>query len=118
MTDAITLYDTAINTSDASAVPDWSLSIEPEFRDPDIKKLIMVNGSSPSTDNPVSNNCKLFDCCCVFVFLKVLFSLISISPFFFSFQEGAEDGKDPFNKQNGPVEKKEKKSLFDDGEDP
>ncbi|KAK3927147.1 Epidermal growth factor receptor substrate 15-like 1 [Frankliniella fusca] len=52
MSDAIALYDTAINTSDASGVPDWSLSIEPEFRDPDIKKLIMVNGSSPTSDNP------------------------------------------------------------------
>ena len=53
MSDAISLYDTAINTSDASGVPDWSLQIEPEFRDPDIKKLIMVNGASPTTDNPV-----------------------------------------------------------------
>ncbi|KAJ1523908.1 hypothetical protein ONE63_010459 [Megalurothrips usitatus] len=50
MTDALALYDTAINTSDVSGVPDWSLSIEPEFRDPDIKKLIMVNGSSPTAE--------------------------------------------------------------------
>lgn len=54
MTDAISLADTAINTGDVSAVPDWSLSIEPEFRDPVIKKLIMVNGSSPTTENTVS----------------------------------------------------------------
>jgi len=47
MTDAIAMYDTAINTGDAYGVPDWSFNIEPEFRDPEIKRLTMVNGGGP-----------------------------------------------------------------------
>ncbi|XP_065168555.1 epidermal growth factor receptor substrate 15-like 1 isoform X8 [Atheta coriaria] len=44
--DAITDCDTAIDTNDVSAVPDTALRIQPEFRDPEYKRIGMVNGDS------------------------------------------------------------------------
>jgi hypothetical protein len=47
MKDAVSTYETAISSGDASAVSDASLSIKPEFRDPEYMRLAMVNGGSP-----------------------------------------------------------------------
>lgn len=46
MKDAITACDTAIDSGDPTTVPDVALRINPEFRDPSIQKLSMVNGDS------------------------------------------------------------------------
>lgn len=47
MKDAITVCDSAIDAGDATSVPDTALRINPEFRDPSIQKLGVVNGNSP-----------------------------------------------------------------------
>lgn len=47
MKDAVSMYDTAISSSDASVISDASLNIKPEFRDPEYTRTAMVNGGSP-----------------------------------------------------------------------
>lgn len=45
MNDAITACDAAIESGDASIVPDTSLRINPDFRDPEYTKIGLVNGN-------------------------------------------------------------------------
>ena len=52
MNDAIAICESATATNDASIVPDTSLSIGPDFRDPDITKLTVVEEEK---DNTFSN---------------------------------------------------------------
>lgn len=47
MKDAVSMYDTAISSGDASAISDASLNIKPEFRDTEYARIAMVNGGSP-----------------------------------------------------------------------
>jgi epidermal growth factor receptor substrate 15 len=47
MKDAVSMYDTAISSGDASTISDTSLNINPEFRDPEYTRIAMVNGGSP-----------------------------------------------------------------------
>lgn len=47
MKDAVTMYDTAISSDDASVITEASLHIKPEFRDPEYARIAMVNGGSP-----------------------------------------------------------------------
>ena len=47
MKDAVSMYDTAISSGDASVISDASLNIKPEFRDPEYARIAMVNGGSP-----------------------------------------------------------------------
>lgn len=54
MNDAITACNTAIEAGDASSVPDTALRINPEFRDPEISKLGMVNGDSIAHEVSIS----------------------------------------------------------------
>jgi hypothetical protein len=47
MKDAVSTYDAAISSGDASTVSEASLNIKPEFRDPEYNRIAMVNGGSP-----------------------------------------------------------------------
>lgn len=53
MNDAIASCDSAISANDASTVPDSSLSIGPDFRDPEITKLTKI--TDEAKDNTFSN---------------------------------------------------------------
>ncbi|KAK7864692.1 hypothetical protein R5R35_010951 [Gryllus longicercus] len=55
MNDAVQLYDTAIESGDATAVPDTTFSINPEFRDPEYAQAPLVNGSNGPEPNPTVN---------------------------------------------------------------
>jgi hypothetical protein len=47
MKDAVSTYDAAISSGDASTVSEASLNMKPEFRDPEYSTIAMVNGGSP-----------------------------------------------------------------------
>lgn len=46
MNDAITACDSAIESGDASSVPDTILSINPDYRDAQFKKIGLTNGDT------------------------------------------------------------------------
>lgn len=46
MNDAILSCDGAIELGDISQVPDATLRIKPEFRDPDYNKILTINGNT------------------------------------------------------------------------